>query len=68
MSKTPPIPNAGFGYEIQQEIAKRGGFKIKYILLPDFSSYSSNTFYLQSLLPWIDLYGGRLLPGMSFLY
>jgi len=50
-------PYDGFLYNIMLEIATRGGFHIKWIITAPFNSFSSGTQYMQTYLPYVDVYG-----------
>lgn len=54
-------PNGGFLYLIHQEIAKRGGFNIKYVRVDDFGKYQSTDDFLKAVLQLCDVYAGSVV-------
>ena len=56
-------PEGGLLYKIQQEIARRGQFAIKYVPVTDFAKFNSSTQFLQSVTKdvLVDIYGGSAI-------
>ena len=50
-------PYDGFLYYIMMEMANRGGFKVNWVVTAAYNSFSSGTQYMQSYLPYVDVYG-----------
>ena len=60
------VPSGGFLYTIQQEIARRGGFNLNYVLVDNFFPYVNTESYLLAILPNIDLYGGAAITDTAY--
>ena len=50
-------PSDGFLYNIMMEMASRGGFQVNWVVTAPYNSFSSGTQYLQTYLPYVDVYG-----------
>ena len=50
-------PYDGFLYNIMMEMASRGGFQVNWIITAPYNSFSSGTQYMQTYLPYVDVYG-----------
>lgn len=57
-SPTASAPSGGFLYTVQQELARRGGFKIRYVKTMPTSAFLSTEDYLLAVLPSVSIYGG----------
>ena len=62
---SPYVPNGGILYLLQQEIARRGGFTIQYINVPNYGSFVDTEDFLTNILPLIDIYGGNVIVDTS---
>ena len=58
-----PVPVGGLLYKIQQEIARRGQFSLKYVPVTNFAKFNSSTQFLQSVTKdvLVDIYGGAAI-------
>ena len=52
-------PNGGFSYSLQQAIATTGGFKFKYIPVPNRPAGVNVTTWLLQIAPFVDLFADR---------
>ena len=58
-------PNNGLLYKLEQEIAKRGQFKLEYVLVPSLSSYASTDQFLNEVGNSCDIYGAGVVTDTS---
>jgi hypothetical protein len=57
----------GFMYSLHNQIAARGGFRIKYVVTPGISLFPSRLEYFQRVLPYVDLWASAVGPAASEL-
>lgn len=53
------VPNGGFFYTVMQEIARRGGFTVQYVLFPNCMTTLGTTTCLKVNLPHVDVYANN---------
>jgi hypothetical protein len=54
-------PNNGLLYKLEQEIARRGGFKMEYVLVPSLGAYPSTDIFLNDVGNACDIYGAGVV-------
>jgi len=67
LSPNNTMVTGGFMYSLHNQIAARGGFKIKYVVTPAISYYPSRLEYFQRVLPYVDLWASAVGPAASEL-
>ena len=65
LSPNATVPTGGFVFALHNQLAARGGFKIKYVMTPGVATFASRTEYLQHVLPYVDLWGGGVSPASA---
>ena len=58
-------PNGGVLYLLQKEIARRGGFKLGYVLVDNYGNFQNSEDFLHTILPKCDIYGGMAISDTS---
>jgi len=63
LSPNNTMVTGGFMYNLHNQIAARGGFKIKYVVTPGISTYPSRLDYFRRVLPYVDLWASAVGPA-----
>ena len=74
-TNTSTVPNGGLFYTVMREVARRGGFKVQYVLFPNCMTTLGTTTCLKVNLPHVDVYANnyfsdtpaRRVAGIGFI-
>ena len=59
-------PSGGFMYTLFTVLAQRGLFTVNWQQVNNISNFHSTTQFLTTVLPLVDIYGGRLIPDSAY--
>ena len=59
-------PTAGFMFTLFTVLAQRGLFTVNWQQVNNISNFRSTTQFLTTILPLVDIYGGKLIPDSAY--